>query len=105
MQASQIFDVLVPAHEYHDLQEDNKRLSKENQQHLDEIEELKTTIKKFTEKAENSWEQPQQIAHLSRTVLRLGRKALSLQNNCEQLKEESGGRQQIKEMEELMAEK
>lgn len=34
MQPSQIFDVLVPAHEYHALQEDNKRLSRENQQWL-----------------------------------------------------------------------
>lgn len=82
MQPSQIFDVIVPAQEYHTLQEGNKRLSNENQQRLAEIEELKTTIKKFTEKAENSWEQPQQIAHLSRAVLRLGRKALALQKNC-----------------------
>lgn len=57
------------------------------------------------EKAESSWEQPQQIAHLSRTVLRLGRRALSLQKNCEELKEENAGRRQMKEMEELMAEK
>lgn len=105
MQASQIFEVLVPAQEYHALQEDNKRLSSENQQRLDKIEELKAAIKKFTEKAEKSWEQPQQIAHLSRTVLRLGRKAFTLQKNYEQLKEESGGHQQVKEMEDLITEK
>jgi predicted RNase H-like nuclease (RuvC/YqgF family) len=105
MQPSQIFDILVPGHEYDALQEDNNRLSKQNQQCFTEIEELKAQIKKFTEKAENTWEQPQQITHLSRTVLLLGRKALTLQKNCEQLKEESRGRQQVKEMEELMAKK
>jgi hypothetical protein len=55
--------------------------------------------------AEASWEQPQQIAHLSRTVMRLGRKVLALQGNCDQLKTEIEGRHQTKEMEVLMAEK
>lgn len=80
-QHSDYFDVIVPSEEYQALRDEVRTLQEQKKLLLDEVQLLRESEKRLTKEMEKWVEYPERIAHLSRTVLRMGKVIVELRES------------------------